>query len=249
MDFHLHGRRAVVVGASKGLGRAVAKLLAAEGCAVAAVARTASLLGSLIDELPGAGHLTCATDLLVDGAPTRLAAELLEAFVPDIVVHNVGGSLGVTDSLATAGDYARVWRVNVGIPIELNRLFAPGMSERGWGRIVHVSSVSAENFSGYSAYVSAKGALNAYVKTIGRALAPKGVIVSAVCPGPLFGEGRYLTRLQQDQSSGWREFCEHHLAIGRLARPEDIAPFVAMLCAPLASYAAGAIINIDGGSR
>lgn len=249
MDLQLHGRRALVVGASRGLGRSIALLLAREGCAVAAVARSADLLEHLIGEMPGSGHVAFARDLIVDGAPARLAVDLGESFPPDIVVHNLGGSLGVIDALAAAAEYGRVWQLNVGIPVELNRLLVPGMVDRGWGRVVHVSSVSAENFSGYSAYVAAKGSLNAYVKTLGRAMAAKGVIVSATSPGPLSGEGRHLTRLQREGGAAWREFCDHHLAIGRLAEPDEIAPFVALLCSPLASYAAGAIVNVDGGSR
>lgn len=249
MDLQLNGRKALVVGASRGLGRVVARLLAAEGCAVGVVARSASELDRVVAELPGSGHRAFSCDCLLDGSTTRLAAECMATHQPDIVVHNLGGSLGVTDSLASAADYARVWRLNVGVPVEFNQVFVPAMANRGWGRVVHVSSVSAENFSGYSAYVAAKGGLNAYVKTLGRAVAAKGVVVSAVCPGPLFAEGRHLSQLQTAGGAPWRAFCDHHLAIGRLADPGEVAPFIALLCSPLASYAAGTIVNVDGGSR
>lgn len=252
MDLHLHGRSALVVGASKSLGRAIALRLAHEGCAVAAVARSGDLLNSLKLELDtlGTGHAVFAADLLADHGPQHFAKQLLDTWRgPDIVVHNLGGSHGVTDTLASSADYRHVWQLNVGVPVELNRVFIPLMEQSGWGRVVHISSVSAENFSGYSAYVAAKGSLNAYVKTLSRSVAKKNVVVSAVCPGPLFAEGRYLAKLQQQNGPEWHRFCEHHLSVGRLADPNEIAPFVALLCSPLASYAVGTIMNIDGGSR
>jgi 3-oxoacyl-[acyl-carrier protein] reductase len=252
MDLHLKGRSALVVGASKGLGREIAHELAREGCAVAAVARSGELLETLRCELEafGSGHAVFAADLVAEGAADRFAAQLLKQWRgPDIVVHNLGGSLGVTDPLAGSELYRQVWQLNVGVPVELNKIFVPLMEQTGWGRVVHISSVSAENFSGYSAYVAAKGALNAYVKTLSRNVAKKNVVVSAICPGPLFAEGRYLAKLQQQGGPEWQAFCDHHLAVGRLAQPSEIAPFVALLCSPLASYAVGTIMNIDGGSR
>jgi 3-oxoacyl-[acyl-carrier protein] reductase len=252
MDLQLAGKSALVVGASKGLGRAIVRRLAAEGCRVAAAARSADLLGSLADELTKTGTklLPFAGDLATDGGPAALLAGLNTAgFVPDVVVHNLGGSLQVTDALASAADYHRVWRLNVGVPVELNGALVPAMQKSGWGRVVHVSSVSAENYSGYSAYVAAKGSLNAYVKALSRSVAATGVVVSAVCPGPLFNEGRYLAKMQQAAGPEWRQYCEHHLSIGRLADPDEIAPFIALLCSPLASFAVGTIMNLDGGSR
>jgi 3-oxoacyl-[acyl-carrier protein] reductase len=258
VDLHLKGRSALVVGASRGLGREIAHELAREGCAVAAVARSAELLETLRVELEafGSGHAVFAADLTAApdssgmSAADRFAAQLLKQWRgPDIVVHNLGGSLGVTDPLAGSNDYRAVWQLNVGVPVELNKIFVPLMEQSGWGRVVHISSVSAENFSGYSAYVAAKGSLNAYVKTLSRNVAKKNVVVSAVCPGPLFAEGRYLAKLQQQGGPEWQAFCDHHLSVGRLAQPTEIAPFVALLCSPLASYAVGTIMNIDGGSR
>ncbi len=252
MDLQIKGRRAVVTGASKGLGRTLALELAREGCLVAAVARSAELLETLRRELEacGPGHAVFPCDLMAEGAATALARSLIDSWgAPEIVVHNLGGSLGVTAPLADGADYGKVWQLNVGIPVELNKAFIPLMEQRGFGRVVHISSVSADNYSGYSAYVAAKVGLNGYVKTLARATAKSGVIVSAVEPGPLFAEGRYLAKLQTEKSPKWDEFCEHHLSIGRLAQPTEIAPFVLLLASPLASYAAGTIVNVDGGSR
>jgi NAD(P)-dependent dehydrogenase (short-subunit alcohol dehydrogenase family) len=111
-----------------------------------------------------------------------------------------------------------------------------------------VSSISATNHTGHIAYVSAKAALNGYVVALGRRVAGHNVVVNAIEPGPIAVPGRYLTQLQERGGPAWDDYTRNHLPIGRLASPDDLAPFVALLCSPLAAYAAGAVINVDGGS-
>lgn len=251
MDLMLRGRRALVTGASRGLGRAIALALAREGCAVAAVARPSEALDALVAELPDVGraHVAIPTDLMQDDAPDAVVRGLEPGTALDVIVHNFGGSLRVTDPLASEGDYARVWRANVGVAIGINARTLPGMRARGFGRVVHVSSVSATNHSGYVPYVAAKAALNGYVAALGRELAGTGVVVSAMGPGPIAVPGRYLTELQRQGGDRWDEYCRNHLASGRLAQPEDLVPFLMLLCSPLASYAAGTVVDVGGGSH
>jgi len=228
----------MVLGASRGLGLAVARELAQEGVDVALVARSAEPL-----QQSGFRHVVC--DLM---EPNQAPAILEQLGWPDIVVHNLGGSLRIADPLASEQDFARVWRLNLGVAVEFNRLIVPAMEKAGWGRIVHVSSVSAMNHTGYTPYVAAKAAVNAYVASVARALAPRNIVVSAVCPGPLFEQGRYLANLQTENGPPWKEYTSHHLPIGRLADPAEIAPFIALLCSERATFATGSIINVDGGS-
>jgi 3-oxoacyl-[acyl-carrier protein] reductase len=251
MDLRLAGKRALITGASRGLGRAVTLRLADEGCDVFAVARASDALEELGRSLEATRgvHSIHACDLMAPGAPEALITERIgQDERIDIIIHNLGGSLRVTDPLAPAEDYARVWRLNVGVPIALNALLLPRMLERGFGRAVHVSSISASNHTGHVAYVSAKAALNGYVAALGRSLAAHDVVINAIEPGPIAMPGRYLTQLQERGGPAWDEYQRNHLPIGRLATPDDLAPFVALLCSPLASYATGAVINVDGGS-
>jgi 3-oxoacyl-[acyl-carrier protein] reductase len=251
MDLGIENKLALVTGASKGMGRAIALRLAEEGASVILAARSGGLLESLKEELSknGKTHYAFEADFQNEATVRDLIAAISSKVgAPDILVHNVGGSIAVTDPMASSEDWRRVWYFNLGSGLEINRAFVPAMQEKKWGRIVHISSISAENFSGYPAYVSSKAALNAYVKSVGRNLAKKHVVLSAVAPGPMLAEGRYLAKLQASGGPEWEEYCRNHLAIGRLGRPEEIAAATAWLCSDFASFAVGSIFSIDGGA-
>jgi len=257
MDLGLKGKRALIVGASKNIGAAVARCFAAEECAVTVVARDQERLAKLVDELGGtaAGHGFVCSDLLEHGEPTRVAVHIRETIGHcEIVVHNVGGALGCKDPFGRIEDWERVWRFNVGVAIEMNRVLIPAMLERGWGRVVHVSSISAQDgeplsvpYGGAIPYAAAKAYLNAYVKALGRECAKGNVIVSALMPGAILSEGKYWDTVRQEQPALVNDFVSRHYAIGRFGRPEEIAPFAVFMASEQASFAAGAIVPIDGG--
>jgi 3-oxoacyl-[acyl-carrier protein] reductase len=251
MDLGIAGKLALVTGAGRGLGRAIVKELDRAGVTVIAVSRSPQPLESLYSEISvhNRQHTTRCVDLMEEGATSHLIRSVMtDSGLPDIVVHNVGGSLRVTDPLAQRQEWQKVWQLNLGIAIEINTVVVPAMMQKQWGRIVHVSSNATLTFQGYPAYVSAKAALNAYVRTVGRAVAKDNVVMSAVMPGPIFAEDRYLGRLQQENAPAWAEYVQHHLPIGRLAQPEELAPFVVLLCANQASFAVGSVVPVDGGS-
>lgn len=250
MDLGISGKLALVTGAGRGIGRAVVKELDREGVTVIAVSRSPNPLESLYNEISmnNCRHGTICVDLMSDGAASNLALSVVNDIgVPDIVVHNVGGSLGVTDPLAQRQEWQKVWQFNLGIAIEINAVFIPLMIEKKWGRIVHVSSSAASTLQGYPTYVSAKAALNAYVKTVGRAVAKENIVISAVMPGPIFAEDRYFGRLQKEDPAAWTEYVRHHLPIGRLGQPEEVSHLVVFLCSTLGSFAVGSVVSVDGG--
>jgi 3-oxoacyl-[acyl-carrier protein] reductase len=250
MDLGLTGRLALVTGASRGIGRAIATELAAEGARLILVARDEEALNRLRDSLPGGAerHVAFPLDLMAPDAPEGLARTVLDRWgPPPVVVHNLGGSLGVTDPWAPASEWARVWRFNLGVVIDLNRAFLPPMVERKWGRVVHLSTLSTVTYAGHAPSVSSKLALNGYVKSIGREVAPHNVILSAVAPGAIEVEGRYLARLRKENPPALEEYFRHHLAARRLGQPEEVARVVAFLCSDHASFMTGAIVGIDGG--
>jgi NAD(P)-dependent dehydrogenase (short-subunit alcohol dehydrogenase family) len=251
MDLGIRGRAALVLGASKGLGAAVSRSLAAEGARVMAVARDREALHKLVAELPGGGslHGFVCLDLMEEGAVDRLMLELeMVSLTPEIIVHNLGGSLGVTDPISPMEAYQRVWRLNLGIALDINHLLIPRMRQARWGRIVHVSSASAKTFHGYAPYVAAKCALTGYIKSACRPLAPDNVILSAVAPGAIYAEGRYLSELSKKAPSELAEYFKHHLAASRLSQPEEVSSAVCFLCSNLASLASGTLMEFDGGS-
>lgn len=251
MDLGIKGRRALVTGASRGLGRSIAQCLAREGARVAAVSRTPSAVDSLVKDLGGgsAGHLGIPMDLVAEGAAHHLIQILDEAsFAPvDIVVHNLGGTLGITDPFCSAKDWLRVWQFNMGAALELNLLLIPEMRRQRWGRIVHVSSISALENQGPVPYCSIKAALTAYSRSMGRVLAPEGIIVSAVLPGAVFTEGGYWDSASRERPEHVKKFLADRMAIQRFGVPDEIGDAVAFLCSERASFFVGSIVPVDGG--
>jgi 3-oxoacyl-[acyl-carrier protein] reductase len=248
VDLEIKDRLALVSGASRGIGQEIAKELAREGGRVVLVARSADALEAVRRQmtLPDR-HRVVAVDLMADGGVQEAADAINKFGNLDIIVHNVGGSLGIQQMFAPSEDWKKVWQFNVGIGHELNRLLLPSMVERRWGRIVHVSTLSTTTYNGNPAYVSAKCALESYVKSLSREVSKHNVIVSAVAPGAISIEGRYFAKLQQDDPASLDEYLNQHLPIRRLGKPEDVAKVVAFLCSEQASYMAGAVVAVDGG--
>lgn len=251
MNLGISGKRVLVTGASQGVGEACARAFAAEGCRVAIVARRPGALARVLQAMGGAaeGHAQHAADLMAAGAPDAVLDALDAAGDPfEVVIHNLGGTLDLKDPLAPAEDWQRVWRYNAGIAIDLNARLVPPMQARGWGRIVHISSISAEALRGAAAYGAAKAYLNAYTKTLGRALAPEGIVVSALMPGALYAPGGPWDRNRRERPHVEPDFLRHHQAVGRLGTPEEIAPFALFMASQHVTFAQGAILPVDGGT-
>ena len=249
MELGLRDKLVLVTGASQGIGRAIAIELAREGARIVAVARNEANLKSLEAELAGGPdrHTLFPMDLMEGKNPEELARRLLKKEAPSVIVHNLGGSLGVRDTFAPASDWERVWRYNLGIVIELNRLLVPAMIERRWGRVVHLSTLSTRTYLGNAAYVSAKAALDAYLKVAGREVAKHNVVFSAVSPGAIFREGRFFAKIQKEDPKAMEDYYRRHLPAGRLGTDEEIGRVVAFLASEHAAFMTGSIVAIDGG--
>lgn len=249
MEFGISRRRALVTGAGRGIGSAIAKALWGEGVIVAAVSRSRSDLDELVDQMGGSGvgHIGVALDLMPDEGPEMLLSSLADFGPIDIVIHNVGGTLGVTDPFCVVQDWRRVFRFNFEIAAQLNQRLVPAMQDRKWGRVVHISSISAMENHGPVTYCAAKAALTAYTRSLGGVVAPDGVVVSAVLPGAVFTEGGYWEQAMAERPEHVRKFLADRQRIGRFGRVEEIADFVCYLCSEHASFNTGSIVPVDGG--
>lgn len=238
MDLGISGKTALVVGASKGIGLWTAELLQDEGCKVISVARS-------FKRMIGHGiHL----DLMAAGSVSKLVQDVLSVHgTPDIIYYCMGGSYGdIKDCRSSSSDYQKVWQFNLGIAIDLNNHFVPYMIEKKWGRIVMTSTDGTKCNSGNSPYTSAKFALEGYVKTASKIWAKDNVILSAIAPGHVHTPGRFM----YEQSESWtKEYFRHHAPIERWASNEEIAKAIVFQCSEAASYMAGSIVRVDGGSR
>ena len=257
MDLGIAGKTVLITGGSSGIGAATARAFANEGCKVICVARQKDRLEQLIADLGGskAGHGYLDADLLEPDQTVIVIKSLLAQFVSfDIVVHNVGGALGVKDPLAEASQWQKVWHFNAGISIAINNILIPLMKQKRWGRVVHISSISGaigepllSPFGGALPYAAAKAYLNAYVQGLGRELAQHNIVVCALLPAAVLSEGKYWDKVSKQDPELARSFLERHHSIRRFGKPEEIASFATFMASQHAAFACGALIPIDGG--
>lgn len=251
MDLELGGKVAVVTGASRGIGRAIALALAAEGCQVAITARGAEALEGVAGEIRAAGGSALAVpgDLTLPGATERLIARAAETFGGlDVVVNNLGGSAPANKPFmeTEAEDWQGVVALNLYSAVEASRSAVPHFRKRGGGCIVMISSIYGREAGGYTGYNAVKSSLNSLAKSLSRELAPDNVRVNAIAPGSILFPGGGWDRRQQADPEGMADFVAREIPAGRFGRPEEVAAVVAFVCSPRANWVNGACIPVDG---
>jgi 3-oxoacyl-[acyl-carrier protein] reductase len=246
MDLRLNGRTCLVTGASRGIGRGAAKVLAAEGCRVAVVARRENLLEELSDEIESVGleaPVIIAEDLTSPGAPERIRERVVAAFGSlDILVNNAGGSRPVKWD-APLADWQEGMTLNFELVRQLTNQFIPLMRERKWGRIINITG--ANEPPGVNIASVAKAALHNWAKGLSRELASDGITVNCLPPGRINSE-QILNRLHPTDENR-KAFIAANIPIGYFGEPEDMAYLIAFLASPLARYITGEVIHVDGG--
>jgi len=250
LDFGLENKLVLVTGGGRGLGRGIALSLSREKAKVAIVSRTKSDVEKLVCEMGGAdqGHYGIALDLMEQGAPAYLVEDIRENFgEPDIIVHNLGGTLDISDPFCSVEDWRKVWRFNLEVAIELNLAFVPAMKKKKWGRIVHISSISSMENHGPVSYCAIKAALTAYARSFGRVLAPDGILVTAVLPGAVFTEKGYWDIALKEKPEHVRKYLNERMAIRRFGTIDEIGSVVTFLCSEQASFCVGSIVPVDDG--
>ncbi|MDC3335865.1 SDR family oxidoreductase [Opitutales bacterium] len=251
MKLGIKNKKALVTGGGRGIGRSIAEALAKEGARVAIVARTKADLENSLEAMGGSkcGHFGLAVDLMDNGSVDHLiqSSQKVGFNEFDIVVHNVGGTLGINDPFCSISDWRNLYRFNFEIAVEINRLLVPKMQRNNWGRVVHISSISSMENHGPVTYCSMKAALTAYTRSIGGVVAPDGVVISAVLPGAVFTEGGYWDDTCKNRPDHVKKYLTERQRIGRFGTTNEIADYVTFLCSEKASFCTGSIVPIDGG--
>ncbi len=264
MDLGLAGRGCVVTGASRGIGLEATKMLLAEGASVLMVARSADVLAEATEASRefAAGdakvaHL--ALDVTADGAAERIV-ETANAELDglDVLVNNAGAAVWRDLDDIPEADWYSAWELNVMAPMRLMRAAIPAMAERGWGRVVNVSSTAGKRPSQQlGEYSVAKAAQLSLSRLYADRFVKQGVLVNAVCPGVTASEmwmeeGGLLDQAKELQGAPSRAHALESIGssrpIGRVAESEEIAAAIVFLCSERASYVAGSAWSVDGGT-
>ena len=257
MDLGIAGRVALVTGASKGIGKACAVALAAEGCRVVLCARGLAGLESAASALAGRGAevVTIAADLAEEESPARVVAGVVARFGQlDILVNNVGAIRGGGFLETPATEWAEDWRLKVLGYVRMAQAALPVMRRQRWGRIVNVIGAAARNPAPtYMAGGIANAGLVNFTRALADLAAPDGILETAVSPGSTATERWESLTAQQAAAQGrsaeaLRAEVERAQPLGRIGRPEDVASLVTFLASERASFITGAAITVDGGA-
>jgi 3-oxoacyl-[acyl-carrier protein] reductase len=265
MNLQLEGKRALVTGSSSGIGAGTAKVLAREGALVVVHGRNRARARQVADDITAAGgRAQVAIGDLTDDADARAVAEAADAAFGgiDIIINNAGGAAGKqqADFLGTPPEtWIATYQINVISALRMVQHFVPQMKQRGWGRIIQISSTSATQPLPFSLpdYHAAKAAVVNFSVGLSKYLGGTGITANTVMPGTVLTPALERTfrewAVKRNWGENWDEVERRVVAemfpnpSGRVGRIEDVANMVTFVASPLAGFVNGANIRVDGG--
>ena len=246
MDLQLTGKVALVTGASAGLGRAIAKELAAEGCKLALLARRRPLLEELAAELPASAEpLIIEQDFTAKDAGEKARAAMEARFGRcDVLINNAGGSRPQTD-LGSDEVWMEAMELNFHAGRRITHALVPMMQANKWGRIINLTGQD-EPFM-VNAANAPNGAVHIWAKALSRVLGRDGITINSLPPGRIRSEQMDQRILPTEEAR--RAWAEKEVPVGYVGEARDMAVIATFLCSPLARYVTGQVIHVDGGAR
>jgi 3-oxoacyl-[acyl-carrier protein] reductase len=249
MDLGLKGKIAMVSGASRGIGRAIALGLAAEGCRLSLCARGQDGLDLVRREIQDQGKevLAWTADVTQESDARRWVEETQQRFGQvDILINNVGGSRPGGNLSVSSEDWRSGFALNFFSALDLCRLIVPLMQKQRSGCVINIASIYGREWGGPMTYNAAKAAMISLSKEMARELAPQGIRVNSIAPGSILFPGGSWERRQQENPDAIAAFVKAELPFGRFGTPEEVADVVVFLASERARWVSGACINVDG---
>jgi 3-oxoacyl-[acyl-carrier protein] reductase len=254
MDLGLRDKVALVTGASRGIGRAIALELAREGCRMGLCARGPEALDGAATDVRALGREAVA--VVADVTTERGVRDAVDGTVAafgrlDVLVNNVGGSTGGSFQESSVEDWQRAIDLNLLPAVRASRLAVPHMRAAGGGAIVNVASIYGREWGGAyvrrPTYIAAKAAEIGMSKALALELAPHGIRVNTVAPGSILFAGGGWERRTREDPEGIAAFLKADMPLGRFGRADEVARVVAFLASDAASLIVGVCLNVDGG--
>ncbi len=247
MEQNFKDKRVLITGASNGLGKAAANAFEKKGARLALAARSDSKLAVLKKSFDNPDkHLIFKFDLLESNNIKKLTNDVIKKWDGvDIILHCVGGSMGVNETLVDWEDFVKCLKGNIGIASEINRYLVPGMREQSFGSIIHVGSIVSSEARASVPYNAGKAALSGYVRSLGKELAEHGIIVSGILPGAFYGDDNAMFRYEYYKPEEYQEFVKS-LPQGRMPIADEYVPMLFLLANPESKIMSGSLISMDG---
>lgn len=246
--FDLQNKRILITGASRGLGQVCATAFANEGARLLLTARAEDRLEKIRKELiRSEEHRTYAGDLTLPAEIEKLIWVAEDFGEIDVVIHVMGGGLGMRNPLLSRDEFDTLFKTNVASAAEINRFLIPGMIDRKAGNIVHVGSLAGREAVASVGYNTVKAGLAAYIRSLGRELASTGVIITGLSPGGFWAPDNAWVRFKERDSKLLGQVVAERQPRGRLADAEEIIPMLLFLASHQATMMTGCCVPIDGG--
>ena len=244
----LNGKRVLITGASRGLGQSCAEAFAKAGAKLLLTGRAADRLRQIQASFDHPeDHTIVPGDLTQVDVIQQLVNVAQQVGDLDVILHVMGGGLGLRDPLLAWEDFATLFTTNLASAAEINRRLIPRMIERKTGNVVHVGSIASTEAVGSVGYNTVKAALAAYTRSLGRALASTGVIVTGILPGGFLAPDNGMERLKRRDPKQFEHSLLERQPRKRLGQPEELIPLMMFLASRKATMMTGCCVPIDAG--
>lgn len=243
------GKKIIVTGASRGLGAEACKVLADRGAEIAMFSRSKTEMENLRNRMQNSSkHISIKVDFLNNNSLNKAFKKAIDFLKKiDIIIHVAGGGFGLKDPLIKNDDLRTLLQVNFVAAAELNRLTVNTMKKGGELKLIHVGSITSTEAIGSVGYNVAKASLASYVKSLGRELYKKKIVVTGILPGGFISPGNSMDRLKKKNIKGYRKFIKTRLPREKMGEVEEILPMLLFLCSKHASMMGGCLVPIDAG--